>query len=320
MNRILILVFSLLIIYGQVWGAEVYPAKPVRIIIGFPPGGLADLMARIIAPKLGSQFLVENRGIGAAGIIAVRMVKKSDPDGYTLLATPLTSLTSAPSLQGQALQGLDPLAGLSPIALHARSPMVLVVHPSLPVKSVKELIALAKARPGELDFGGTGVGLAPHLAGVLFGIMSGVQITHVPYKGTSQAVTDLIGGRIALFFSPGAPVQPFITSGRLRAIAVTGTKRSHALPDLPTISESGLPGYEMEGSHGFFAPERTPREVVDFLHRKIVLVLQSEEVIKKWGEIGVYMSPMSPVEVGEFVRKQEKSYTKLIEKIGLKPE
>jgi tripartite-type tricarboxylate transporter receptor subunit TctC len=246
--------------------AQSYPVRPVRVIVPFPAGGSNDIIARVLAQQMSEslrqQFVVDNRA-GAGGNIGTDLVAKAAPDGYTVLSGGMGSLVMNPAITKVPY---DALRDFSPITLIARAPNVLVTHPSLPVHSVKDLIALARARPGQLNYGSGGVGSTPHLSGALFAAMAGITLNHVAYKGSAPAITDLIAGQVQLSFGGIPAVLPHVNQGRLRAIAVTGLTRSAQLPPIPTVSESGVKGYEVNPWYGMLAPAGTPRDIVDILH------------------------------------------------------
>ena len=238
--------------------APVYPVKTVRMVVGFPPGGPTDVLARIVAQKLGEawnqQVIVDNRA-GASGMIGAELVARAAPDGYTLLMVPVTFAVT-PSLFSK--MNYDSERDFAAVAQVAAAPFILVVHPTLPVKTVKDLVALARARPGQLNYASASTGGMPHLAGELFNLMAGVKMVHVPYKGAAPATTDLLAGQVQLMFNNMLSAMPQVKAGRLRAVAVTSPRRSHALPELPSIAET-LPGYEASGWYGLLAPAATPR-------------------------------------------------------------
>lgn len=303
-------------------GAQSYPAKPIRILIGFPAGSTVDILARPIALRmteiLGQQVIVDNRA-GATGIIANELVVKAPADGYTLLATPGTSLTTSPHMH--AHMTFDVLRDLAPVVQIGAFPNVLFVHPDVPAKSVKELIELARARPGVLTFGSAGFGSGLHLTGELFKNMAGINIVHVPYKGGPPAVTDIVGGRIDMMFYTLAVVQQHIKSGRLRAIAMTGLTRDPLMPQIPTVNESGLPGFEVIGWHGFFAPAATPRDIIDKLNATVVGILGTPTIKEFWASQGMgFASGNSPGEFAARFRADYEKYGRLIRSAGIKPE
>jgi tripartite-type tricarboxylate transporter receptor subunit TctC len=266
--------------------ADNYPNRPVRMIVGFPPGGGTDIMARIISPKLteawNQQIVIDNR-IGATGTIGATLVARAAPDGYTVLMGHLSSNAIAPSLFRVPY---DPAKDFAPISLVGSVPHVLVVHPSVKAQSVKDVIALAKAKPGELKFPSAGNGTPPHLAGELFKLMTGVDMQHVPYKGSGQSVADLVAGHVPLSFDSTPTVLPYLNSGRLRAIAVTTMKRSSVLPDVPTLDESGLKGYQVGSWYGMFAPAGTPPEIVRKIHASVQRGLRSPDMKDKMAKLG----------------------------------
>ncbi len=273
---------AVFLVVGTLWviasSAQTYPAKPVRVVVPFPPGAGADIVTRIVAPRLaesfGQQFIVDNRA-GASGNLGAEIVAHSTADGYTLLMTP-ASVASSQSLYTKLNYNLQ--RDLEPISLVASTPFVLVVHPSLPVKNVKELIAMAKAKPGQLLFASTGNGGSPHLATELFKIQAKVDLVHVPYKGTPPAVTDLIAGQVSMMFANALTVLPFVKSGRLRALGISSTRRSAAAPELPTIAESGISGFEASTWFGMLAPTGTPKDIVNRLSNELIRIAQTPNV------------------------------------------
>lgn len=258
--------------------AQPYPKGPVRVILPFPVGGGVDVAGRILAQKLGEglgkAFVIENRG-GANGNIGTEIAAKSPNDGYTLLFTGAGFVTN-PSLYKKI--SYDPIKDFDPVSLMALGPNVLVVHPSLPVHSVRELIALAKAKPGTIGFAGSGNGSTPHLAGELFNVMAGVQMIHIPYRGSGPALIALLGGEVPVMFLPAINAGPHIATGRLRPLAVTSRERLAVMPDVPTVSESGLSGYESSQWYGLLAPAGTPPEIVNLLNAQVAKIMQSAEM------------------------------------------
>ena len=248
--------------------AQTYPAKTVRIIVGLAPGGGNDTMARLIAQQLSmslkQQFVVDNRG-GAGGLIAGELAAKSPPDGYTLLLGNSAILTIIPNTIPKP--PYDPLRDFQPVSLIAKAPLLVVVHPSLPVKSIKDLVALAKAKPGQLNYASNGLGSSTHLATELFKLMTKTSLLHVPYKGLAPASVDLLAGQVQVMFSSAVAMMPHVKAGRLRPLATTGAKRVAALPDIPTVAEAGVPGYEAGSWYGIVAPAGTPRLAIDTLAR-----------------------------------------------------
>jgi tripartite-type tricarboxylate transporter receptor subunit TctC len=298
-----------------------YPAKPVRLVLGFPAGTNVDVLARPIAQRmtemLGQPVVVDNRP-GATGLIANEFVAKAPADGYTLLVAPGSSLTSTPHLKLR--MPYDALKDFAPIIQINSFPQVLIVNPVVPAKTVKELIAIARARPGVLTFGSSGTGSAFHLAGELFKTMAGVDMLHVPYKGGNVALTDLLGGRIDLMFYSLAIANPHINSGKVRPIAVTGLKRDPLQPKLPTVDESGLKGYEITGWHGFLAPAGTPREIVDRLNATVAKILGTPEIRELWASQGMEVVVNSPEQFAQRIRADYAKYGSIVKKVGIKPE
>ena len=271
--------------YGM---AETYPDRVVRIVNPFPPGGSVDVMARLLAQKLseefGQQFIVENRA-GAGGNTGAEAVAKSEPDGYTLLFTAPGPLVVNPTLYSKGL-GFDPLKDFAPIALFATTPLVLMLNNEVPAKNVKELIALAKAKPGTISFGSAGIGSTPHLSGELFKSLAGIEITHVPYRGTAPAMSDLLGGHIQMFFDLLPTSLAQIESGRVRALANAGATRPRSLPDLPTVAEQGLAGFDSSSWFGVVAPARMPEAAKARLIAAVKKVLASPDVMARMRELG----------------------------------
>ena len=299
--------------------AQGYPDKPIRVIVPVPAGGTPDVIARMITPGLsnllGQQLVVDNRG-GAGGLIGAEMAAKAIPDGYTLFFSSPGSLTILPHLQKHV--NYDTLRDFLPVSLVSVGPFLLITHPSVPVKSVKELLTLAKAEPGKLNYASAGNGAANHLAMELFKSMAGVNITHIPYKGAPQAVTDLIGGSVNLMFNSIPPALPHIKSGRLRLIAVSSAKRSPQLPDAPTVSEAGVAGYESITWFGLLAPAKTPPAIVARLHRELVKVVRAPEMRAQLELQGYDPVGGSPAEFAAFIRAESAKYAKVVKLSGAK--
>jgi tripartite-type tricarboxylate transporter receptor subunit TctC len=299
--------------------AQSYPSKPVRLVHGFATGSAVDVFARPLAQKLseqlGHQVVVDARP-GATGIIANEMVAKSPPDGYTLLAAPGSAMTATPHLYKVSYA---PLTDFAPIVQITDFSYVLVAHPAVPARNARELIALAKSRGGSLTYGSTGVGSGFHLAGELFCTMAGVQMLHVPYRGGgSAAITDLVAGRVDLMWDSLAVVKPQMEAGKLKAIGVTGARRAAALPQVPTLAESGLPGYEMVGWHGLFAPAATPNDIVVRLNTLVSKILMAPDMKALWNTQGMEIVPSTPEKFAARVRYDYERYGKLIASSGIK--
>ena len=301
--------------------ADAYPAKPVRFVVAFPPGGGTDIIARAIAQKLAEriaqQVVVDNRP-GAGGNIGTDIVAKSAPDGYTMLMGSAGPLAINASLFGK--MPFDPIKDLAPVTLAASTPNVLVVHPSLRAATVKELIALAKARSGEINFASSGHGTPAHLAGELFNSMAGVKMVHVPYKGAAPALADLLGGQVQLMFSTMPPALPHVKDGKLRALAVTSAKRSPAAPDIPTLDEIALPGFEANTWHGVVVPAGTPATIVARLNREIVAILHLPDVVERFSSQGAEALGSTPEEFAAYIRSETLKWAKVVRDSGAKAE
>ena len=296
-----------------------YPEKPIRLLVPAAPGGGADFVARILGVKLtealGQTVVVENRA-GASGTIAADNAAKSAADGYTLLMGQSTSVVIAPHLYKKL--GYDTLRDLAPVTLVAQVPNILVVHPSVPARTVSEFIALARAQPELLNYGSSGNGAPSHLAGEMFKSATGVKMVHVPYKGAGLAVNGLIAGEIQVMFAPIVAVLPQVKAGRLRALAVTSATRSAAAPELPTLAESGLPGYEISSWFGLFAPANTPAPVIERLYRETAKALQSPDVRERFAREGAEPVGSSPADFTGYVRAEYAKYTRIVRDSGIK--
>jgi tripartite-type tricarboxylate transporter receptor subunit TctC len=297
--------------------APKYPTKPVRMLVGFAPGGATDNIARFIAPglgeALGQSVIVENRP-GASSQIAGNLAAKAPPDGYTLLMTSQTLMTSQ-MIERKTFPDL--VKDFSPVSLCATSPLILVVNPTLPVHSVKEFVALARARPGELDYGSGGLGTTPHLSGELLATMARLKLTHVPYKGEGPALTDVIAGHLPFMFSNVTASVAFVQSGRLRALATTGQKRMPMLPGLPTMAEAGLPGFEVVGFFGVLAPAGAPRDIVGRLNAEIGKVLSRAELRERLAAQALDPASTTPEQFTEFLKSEVGRWGKLISEAGI---
>ena len=300
--------------------AQQYPAKPIRIVSPFAPGGGNDVISRTIAAKLSDnvkqQVLVDNRA-GANGIVGTEIAARAAPDGYTIVLIPSGHAVNA-SLYRKL--PYDSIRDFTPISLVGSSPLVLVVHPALPVKSVKELIWFAQARPGELTYSSAGIGSSGHLAGALFDTLTGTKMVHVPYKGNALALTDLMGGQVVLTFATSASVMTHVRSGRLRALATTGATRSPSLSNLATVAESGVPGYEAGLWYAFVGPAGIPQDIVQRLNAQIVAALKAPEVHERLVSVGVDPSPSTPEELGKLMASDLKRWAGVIARVGVKPQ
>jgi tripartite-type tricarboxylate transporter receptor subunit TctC len=298
-----------------------YPAKTVRVIVGYAAGGATDIVGRLIAQKLseasGQSFIVENRP-GASATIAAELVARAAPDGYTLFIAASASHSIMPSLMSKL--PYDAQRDFAPVSLLALSPQLLTVHPSLPVRSVADMIKVARAQPGQLSFGSGGTGTPPHLAGEMFKQMAGVDVLHVPYKGEAPAITDLIGGQISLMFSNVVAVLPQVQAGRLRGIATTAATRMPTLPQYPTIGESGLPGYGTDSWFGLAAPAGTSAEVITRLNADTVRTMGQTDVRERLAAQGLFVKTSSPAELAALMQSEFVRWAKVIKAAGIKIE
>jgi tripartite-type tricarboxylate transporter receptor subunit TctC len=301
--------------------ADDYPTRPITLIVPFPPGGSTTVMARNVADKmsvtLGQPVVVENRG-GAGGTIGTRSVAKATPDGYTILLSYTATMAIAPSMNVNA--GYDPRKDFVPIGMIGFAPNVLVVHPSLPVRSVAELIAYAKAAPAPVQYGSPGVGTVNHLAGEYLASETGVKLQHVPYKGNGPAMGDLLGGHIPMMFVPIPVALGNVKAGTLRGLAITTAKRSGLLPDLPTLAESGVPGFDVALRYGLMAPTGTPPAVIARLNRELNAALATEDVKQRLATEGAEALPGTPEAYAADVDADEKRWSGLVKKLGIKVE
>jgi tripartite-type tricarboxylate transporter receptor subunit TctC len=300
-------------------GAQPYPNKPVRVIVPYAPGGGTDLTARVVGAKVGEAFgqqvIVENRP-GGAGMIGAELVAKAAPDGYTvLLATP-AEMAINPHLF--AKMTYQPERDLAPVSLAVSTPLILVVHPAMPVKSVKELVALARAKPGRITSASAGPGGVQHMALELLKMTAKVDIVHVPYKGAGPAIPDLIGGHVDMFFSGMPPAVPHVKSGKLRALAVTTPKRSPAAPDVPTMDEAGVTGFDINNWFAYFVPAGTPADVVARLNAEINRALRLQDVKDRLAPQGAETVGTTPEELARYVRSESEKYARLIRASGAK--
>jgi len=299
--------------------AQGYPARPIRFLIGFPPGGTNDILARALAPKLteylGQQVVIENRG-GASTAIATELAARAAPDGYTIV------LNAPGHATNPALMKLnfDPVKDFAFITLLAESQNLLVVHPSLPVHSVKSLIEVSKKRPGDINYGSSGMGTTPHMSAELFQFLTGTRWTHIPYKGSGLGLTALVAGEISLYFANVPAAFGHVKAGRLRPVALSGTKRTPAAPGIPTIAESGLPGFAVTSWFGVAAPARTPRPIVDRLNSEIVRALATPELRERMEGMGADPVGNTPEEYTRFVQNEIVKWGKVIKFAGIKGE
>jgi tripartite-type tricarboxylate transporter receptor subunit TctC len=319
LTRLLVTLALVLGLGPAVATADVYPSKPVRLIVPFPPGGSNDIVGRMVGAqlgeRLGKQVIVDNRA-GAGGTLGTEVAAKSPPDGYTLL------MISAAYAFNSALYKLpyDPGKAFAPVAILGTGPNVLTVFPGLPVNSVKELIALAKAKPGQLNYAAAGVGSFMHLSGELFKMMAGVDIVGVQFKGGGPATIDVIGGHSQISLGSLVQALPHIRSGKLKALAVGGSKRSSVLPEVPTMVEAGVPGYESHNWWGLVAPAGTPPAVVDRLHKELSVILTSAETQKRLASEGAEALHMSPDEFGAFINAETVKWARVVKEANIKAE
>ena len=300
---------------------QAYPTKSIRLISPFAPGGGADITCRAIAPKLsaalGQQVVVDNRG-GAGGVVGVEIAAKSPPDGYTLVLGTIGNIAVAPSIYPK--MPYDPLKDLVSMGQTANTLNVLVVHPSLPAKTVKEFIAVAKASPNQLLFGSSGAGAADHLAGELFNIMAGVKMVHIPYKGGAPAMLDLLSGQVQLVFATVATALGSIEAKRIRPIAMAGSQRYERLPQIPTVSEAGLKGFEANNWYGLFAPAGTPKEVVTRIHAETAKALAMADVKTRLLDAGIIATSSTPEAFTGYIKQETQKWAKVVKTANIKPD
>jgi tripartite-type tricarboxylate transporter receptor subunit TctC len=314
-----VLVALTVLAFAQAYAADDYPNHPIRMIVGFAPGGGTDLTARPVAQKLSEllkhQVIVENRP-GAAGNIATEQVARAAPDGYTLLMGTIAALAINPSLYGNLKY--DPEADFAPVIQVVDATNVLVLHPSVPANTVAELIALAKQK--SLSAGSSGIGATGHLSIELFNLMAGVKLVHVPYKGGGPAMTDLVGGQVQLIFATTASAIPQIKAGRIKGIAVTTARRSALMPDLPTLSEAGLSGFDANNWYGLVVPAKTPRAIIDLLNTEVSKVLHMPDVKAALFTQGLDAAPGTPEQFGAYMKAERVKWARVIKESGAKPE
>jgi tripartite-type tricarboxylate transporter receptor subunit TctC len=300
--------------------AQTYPTRPIKVTVGVPPGGPTDTVLRAVSPELsealGQPIVVENKP-GASAVIATDFTAKSAPDGYTLTFIYITHATNATLMKNLPY---DSLADLAPISMVGRQSMVLLAHPSFPANSVTELIAAAKANPGKIDYGASDSGSAPHLAGELFKMMAGIDLTPIHYKGTAPAMTDLLAGHIKVMFVSNISALPHVKSGKLKALGVTGATRTAQAPEIPTIAESGLAGYEVYGWYGLAAPAKTPRPIIERLHKEVAKIAQDPKMKARLAGQGLELVGNTPEEFGAFIRAEIAKWRSVLKAAGVKSE
>ena len=319
MRTVKLLLVVILLCAATYATAQQYPVKPIRIVVPFPAGGIADLFARVIGQKFseawGQPVVVDNRP-GAGGNIGAEIVAKSPADGYTLVMGSIGTHSVNVSLFSKL--AFDPVRDFAPVALVMEAEGLLVLHPSVPAKSVKELIALARARPGQVAYASAGHGTAGHLSGELFKSMAKVDMVHVPYKGNVPAITDLMAGQTSLLFATMPTVLPQVQAGRLKALAVTSSTRSPAAPELPTIAEAALPGYSVTNWIGLFAPAGSPRDIVGKLNGETIRIMQAPDIRKRLANEGAKFTAKTPEEFGAFVRSEIAKWAKVVKEAGIR--
>ncbi|MEQ1774170.1 MAG: tripartite tricarboxylate transporter substrate binding protein [Burkholderiales bacterium] len=302
------------VVFAQAW-----PSRPIRFIVPFPPGGGTDVNARMIAPRLttalGQQVVVENR-TGAGGMVGTEVVAKSAPDGYSMVIATIGPIAINQSLYTKMTY--DPAKDLAPVTITGEVPNGLVVHPTLPAKSLKELIALAKQRPRELNYGSSGAGAGDHLAAEMLNVMAGIRMTHVPYKGGPPAMVDLMAGNIQLIFATLATGMPYIRAGRVRTLAVASPQRFALLPDVPTVAEAGVPGFSVHNWAGIFVAAGTPRAIIERLHSEIVKALAAPDVRQKLLEMGLVANTNTPDQFATFIQSETVKWAKVVKDAGIR--
>ena len=299
--------------------AQAWPTKPVRFIVPYPPGGTSDILARTIGEKLGTALgqtiVIENKA-GANGNIGADFVAKAPPDGYTFLLADIGAIAISPSVYPTL--PFDPVKDFAPVTMVAYSPHILAVHPSVPAKSVAELVALAKSKPGKLNYAASSTGSAPHLAGVEFASRAGVEWQYIPYKGGAQAITDVVGGQADLLFNGMLATYPQVKNGKLRILAVSSANRVASIPEVPTVAESGYPGFETGSWQGILAPPGTPRDIVAKLGAEVGKILQTPDMKEKLAAQGAEVRLMSPEEFAGFIRREKDRWAKVVKDAGIK--
>jgi tripartite-type tricarboxylate transporter receptor subunit TctC len=301
--------------------AHAYPDRPIRLIAPFVPGGPTDIVARLVAQKMSDNVkqtvVVDNRG-GAGGSVGMQIAANSAPDGYTLVLGSSGNLAVNPALDSKL--PYHPLKDFQPLTQTTSGPQILVVPNSLAVKTLQDFIILAKAKPGQLNYASGGTGTTTHLGPELFKLASGINIVHVPYKGTGQALTDVISGQVQMMMSSALPAVPHLKAGRLRGLAVTSAKRAAVAPDLPTVAESGLPGFETTSWHGVLVPAKTPKAISSRVHAELVKALNQPDVKEKFAGLGMDVVANRPEEFSAYIKSESDKWSKVIKTIGIKPE
>jgi tripartite-type tricarboxylate transporter receptor subunit TctC len=301
--------------------ADAYPSKPLRMVITFPAGGPTDVVVRLISQRLTDQWgypvIIDNRG-GAGGIVGTEIVARATPDGYTFLVGTAGGMTINPALRSDL--SYDPFRDFSPVGMLVVNPQILVAHPALAAKNIKELVALAKQKPGQLNFASAGTGTATHLGLELLKLTAGIDVVHVPYKGGAPAVTDLIGGQVQLLWVSIPSVLPHVKAGRLRALAVSTAKRTSSSPDVPTVAESGYPGFEYSNWNALFAPAKTPQPHVRKINAQVVAALNDPAIAQRLTAQGADPAPGTPEELGKYMRTDHERWKKVIRTAGIKPQ
>jgi len=321
-KRLSLVLFNLLLIgLCHTAAAQTYPVKPVRIVVPFPPGGTSDIIGRTLGQKLtdawGQQTIIDNRG-GVAGSIGVANAVKSPPDGYTLVVGNVGPVAINHNIYKNV--GYDPLKDFTPVTLAVTAPQIVVVHPSVPARNFKEFTALVKSRKDKLNFGSSGPGSISHLAAETYKIMAKVDLVHIPYKGSALITNDLIGGHVDVVFSDMAVVLPHVQAGRLRALAVTGPAPTPLVPGIPTVAESGVPGFSMTSWWGILGPAGIPQPVVTRLNTELTKILQAQDVKERFANLGVDAATSTPADFGAFIKTEVAKYARLIQQVGVKVE
>lgn len=301
--------------------AQAYPSKPIRFIVPFTPGGGNDTIARLIGQKLtaatGQQVIIDNRP-GAGGAIGAEAAAKSPADGYTIFLAGVATHGINPNLRKKL--SYDPVKDFDAVSLIASSPLLVVVHPSLPVKSVKQLVALAKAQPGRINYASNGAGGSSHMAVELFKMMTGTNLVHIPYKGLAPALTELLSGEVQVMFSSAVAMLPQVKTGKLRAVAMTGAKRSPAIPDIPTVAEAGVPGYETGSWYGIVSPAGTPKPAIDRLSREVIAIIHTPDMTKRLEDEAIIPVGSTPGEFSAHIQQELARWAKVIRQSGIQLE